>query len=45
MAETAPASNGAEPALVAEDIHKSFGNLEVLKGVSVTAHEGDVTAP
>ena len=30
------------PALVAEDIHKSFGSLEVLKGVSVTANEGDV---
>ena len=29
-------------ALIAEDIHKSFGSLEVLKGVSVTAHEGDV---
>jgi arginine/ornithine transport system ATP-binding protein len=44
MAETASASNGAQPALVAEDIHKRFGNLEVLKGVSVTAHEGDVIA-
>ncbi len=44
MAETAPASNGAQPALVAEDIHKSFGDLEVLKGVSITAHEGDVIA-
>jgi len=31
-------------ALVAEDIHKSFGELEVLKGVSVTAHDGDVIA-
>lgn len=29
-------------ALVADEIHKSFGNLEVLKGVSMTAHEGDV---
>lgn len=28
--------------LVAEDIHKSFGQLEVLKGISLTAHEGDV---
>jgi ABC-type histidine transport system ATPase subunit len=44
MAETAPAGNGSQPALVAEDIHKSFGNLEVLKGVSITAHEGDVIA-
>jgi len=31
-------------ALVAEEIHKSFGTLEVLKGVSVTAHDGDVIA-
>jgi octopine/nopaline transport system ATP-binding protein len=30
------------PALIAEDIHKSFGSLEVLKGISVTAREGDV---
>ncbi len=38
-------SNGStEVALVAEDIHKSFGSLEVLKGVSLTAHQGDVIA-
>jgi len=30
------------PALIADDIHKSFGSLEVLKGISVTAHDGDV---
>ena len=30
------------PALVAEDIHKSFGPLEVLKGISVTAQNGDI---
>jgi ABC-type histidine transport system ATPase subunit len=29
-------------ALIAEDIHKSFGSLEVLKGISMTAHDGDV---
>ncbi len=29
-------------ALIADDIHKSFGSLEVLKGISVTANEGDV---
>ena len=34
----------AEAALVAEDVHKSFGSLEVLKGVSLTANEGDVIA-
>jgi len=33
-----------QPALVATDVHKSFGSLEVLKGVSLTAHEGDVIA-
>lgn len=31
-------------ALVAHDIHKSFGQTEVLKGVSLTANEGDVIA-
>lgn len=30
--------------LQAQDIHKRFGNNEVLKGVSVTAHKGDVIA-
>ena len=34
----------AAPALVAEDIHKSFGAIEVLKGISVTARKGDVIA-
>ena len=41
---TAPAGAGAPPALVAEDIHKRFGELEVLKGISVTAHEGEVVS-
>jgi len=31
-------------ALVAADVHKKFGSLEVLKGISLTAHEGDVIA-
>ncbi len=30
------------PALVVEDLHKNFGSVEVLKGVSMTAHQGDV---
>ena len=34
----------ARSALVAEDIHKRFGSLEVLKGITVTAEEGDVIA-
>jgi arginine/ornithine transport system ATP-binding protein len=32
----------AEAALVVHDLHKSFGNLEVLRGVSLTANEHDV---
>lgn len=32
----------AQPALVVEDIHKRFGDLEVLKGLSLSAIEGDV---
>jgi ABC-type histidine transport system ATPase subunit len=34
----------AAPALVIEDLHKSFGELEVLKGISMTAQDGDVIA-
>lgn len=34
----------ATPALVVEDLHKSFGSLEVLKGVSLTANEHDVVS-
>ncbi|MGB5870419.1 MAG: ATP-binding cassette domain-containing protein [Albidovulum sp.] len=46
MAEAAQ-SVGAEvrpEAILIEDLHKSFGALEVLKGVSLTAREGDVVA-
>ncbi|MBM3542401.1 MAG: ATP-binding cassette domain-containing protein [Alphaproteobacteria bacterium] len=32
------------PTLVVDDIHKSFGGLEVLKGVSLAAEQGDVIA-
>ncbi|MBX6323747.1 MAG: ABC transporter ATP-binding protein [Rhodospirillaceae bacterium] len=32
------------PALVVEDIHKRFGELQVLKGVSFAARDGDVIA-
>ncbi|MCB5943661.1 ABC transporter ATP-binding protein [Acidocella sp. KAb 2-4] len=32
------------PTLVVEDIHKSFGKVEVLKGVSLTAYEHNVIA-
>ena len=44
MAEAATATDAAPPALVCEDVHKSFRPLEVLKGVSLTANEGDVIA-
>ena len=40
MASTA----SANVALVANDIHKSFGTLEVLKGLSLTAKDGDVVS-
>ena len=34
----------AIPALEARNIHKSFGSHEVLKGISLTAHKGDVVS-
>lgn len=33
-----------QPALELVDIHKSYGAIEVLKGVSLTANEGDVVS-
>ncbi|MEZ5648164.1 MAG: ATP-binding cassette domain-containing protein [Alphaproteobacteria bacterium] len=33
-----------QPAIMVENLHKSFGAIEVLKGVSLTAHQGDVIA-
>lgn len=33
-----------EEAIRVTDLHKSFGTLEVLKGLSLTAHQGDVVA-
>jgi ABC-type histidine transport system ATPase subunit len=37
-------ANAAGPALVVSELHKSFGRLEVLKGVSLSAANGDVIA-
>ena len=38
-------NNGERPmAVVVEDLHKRFGELEVLKGVSLEAREGDVVS-
>ena len=34
----------ATPALVVEDLHKSFGHLEVLRGIELTANEQDVVS-
>lgn len=34
----------ANATLVVEDIHKSFGEVEVLKGISLTAQKGDVVS-
>lgn len=33
-----------EPVIKVRDLHKSFGNVEVLKGVNLTAHRGEVIA-
>ena len=46
MAKTPLVSESAlpPPALVVEDIYKSFGAVEVLKGVSLSARDHDVIA-
>ncbi|MCB1464001.1 MAG: ATP-binding cassette domain-containing protein [Nitratireductor sp.] len=36
--------SGEAPVIELRDIHKSFGSLEVIKGVDLTAHKGDVIA-
>ncbi|EAQ25193.1 MULTISPECIES: ABC transporter ATP-binding protein [unclassified Roseovarius] len=38
------APDPVSPAILVENLHKSFGPLEVLKGVSLTAQKGDVVA-
>lgn len=42
MAMAEPAASAEPSALRVDDIHKSFGNLEVLKGISLEALQGDV---
>ncbi|MFL4996478.1 MAG: histidine/lysine/arginine/ornithine ABC transporter ATP-binding protein, partial [Microvirga sp.] len=37
-----PAPSEAAPAVSVNNLRKSFGSLEVLKGVSLGAKEGDV---
>lgn len=36
------ATSNTPPALEVRDLHKSFDNLKVLKGISLSAHESDV---
>ena len=43
-ASLAASPDTREEAIRIEDLHKSFGTLEVLKGVSLTARKGDVVA-
>lgn len=44
MLETADVSKTGRPILQLRDLRKSFGDLEVLKGVSLDVHEGEVIA-
>lgn len=40
---SSPSPDGTSKTVLAvDDLHKSFGNLEVLKGISLEAHKGDV---
>lgn len=41
---TTAATTSETEAIRIEGLHKSFGTLEVLKGVNLTAHQGDVVA-
>ncbi|MDQ3561115.1 MAG: ATP-binding cassette domain-containing protein [Pseudomonadota bacterium] len=41
---TAERTNAAADAIVVEDLHKSFGALEVLRGISMRAREGDIVS-
>jgi ABC-type histidine transport system ATPase subunit len=44
MKQAEPATAGASPVVELRDLHKSFGALEVLKGISFTAREGQVVS-
>ena len=43
-AETAAQAAETAPVVELRNIHKSYGALDVLKGIDLTAHRGDVTA-
>ena len=42
MSETSGESGSDQAALEVVDLHKSFGDVEVIRGVSMSAHKGDV---
>jgi ABC-type histidine transport system ATPase subunit len=42
--DRSPGKENTRRAVVVDNLHKNFGPLEVLKGVSLAAHEGDVIA-
>jgi len=44
MAQVATAAAEKWPVVAIRDLHKSFGTLEVLKGISFSAREGEVVA-
>jgi len=44
VADIAGTGNSRTVAVKVDDLHKRFGELEVLKGVSLTAREGDVVS-
>ena len=44
MPDTSDSATPATPILQLRDLHKRFGDLEVLKGVSVDLHHGEVIA-
>ena len=44
MAQTATAAADKWPVVAIRDLHKSFGALEVLRGISFSAREGEVVA-
>ena len=44
MKQAEPARAALSPVVELRDLHKSFGPLEVLKGISFTAREGEVVS-
>jgi arginine/ornithine transport system ATP-binding protein len=42
MSESGHQSGGDQAALEVVDLHKSFGDVEVIRGMSLSAHKGDV---